>query len=290
MNNIKINFNDIKKIMKSHYKNNLIEDDNFIKKRDLTIGTFGKISIFKKNNVDYIVKNPRGNNKVDHDSAKADSIISSFLSSFQQLYLEKKLVPEIFSIYKVDTFSKKISNIIMERFEGDIFRIFTSIDITNNDQKKLLLKMIIDIANFLLILQENFQFMHNDLKTNNILYRRKDKTKPISYDNIYFVLTDFGGSSINIKSKVIKGSILGNDINFDKAKDLYLLIHVILTYQNQNYKEKLINFFHKIVNKIDLNYLIIDDNQWHKIYHLNQYPIDYEPSNILNSINKLLLE
>ena len=108
--------------------------------------------------------------------------------------------------------------------------------------------------------------------------------------NIYFVLTDFGGSSINIKSKVIKGSILGNDINFDKAKDLYLLIHVILTYQNQNYKEKLINFFHKIVNKIDLNYLIIDDNQWHKIYHLNQYPIDYEPSNILNSINKLLLE
>ncbi len=290
MNNIKINFDDIKKIMKSKYKNNLIEDDNFIIKRNLTIGTFGKISIYRKNNVDYIVKNPRGNNKVDHDAAKADSIISSFLSSFQQLYLKKKLAPEVFSIYKVDTFSNKISNIIMERFEGDIFRIFTSIDITNNDQKKLLLRMIIDIANFLLILQENFQFMHNDLKTNNILYKRKDKTKPISHDNIFFVLTDFGGSSINIKSKIIKGSILGNDLNFDKAKDLYLLIHVILTYQNQNYKEKLINFFQKIVNKVDSKYLVIDDNYWHKIYHLSEYPIDYEPTNILNNINKLLLE
>ena len=124
------------------------------------------------------------------------------------------------------------------------------------------------------------------LKTNNILYQLKNELEPISYENINFIITDFGGSTLEFDNNIIKGEIKGNDIYFNKAKDMYLLVHLIITFVKNCYRSSLIEFLKNIFDFINLGNCSVRDNKWHNLYQENNYPDDYEPKNIINKIIK----
>ena len=277
--------------MEKIFKGSFISED-LLEKQKISSGSFGTIFLIEKNSKNYIKKKPIAHNKDDLKAAKTDAIISALLSSVQELYLENKAIicPKIYAINKEQENSQKIYSIYMEKYEGDIFNMFCAINLNDIDKIKLVIQMLLQISNILLLLQDSFKFMHNDLKANNILYYRPDKTKPITSNNITFIISDFGGSNIEINNKKIEGFIMGNQYNFDKGKDIFLLIHIIITFQISKYKKMVTNFFETIFDSIDLKYCKKNDDIWHQLYQMDNYPDEFHPSNVLNKINKLQLE
>jgi len=288
---VDINLNQIRYNMKKHFNSKFIENINDDKKK-LSYGTFGIIYIVKKNNKEYIIKKPLINSDNDLIASKTDSLISSILSSFQEIYLKEsiKICPLIYQVFKEIENGKKIHNIVMEKYEGDCFNLFQSMNIYNDKNKDLLIELLKQVSSILLILQNNFKFIHNDLKTNNILYNRIDKSKPIQSDNIIFIISDFGGSNLEINKKKVDGFLFGNNHKFCPAKDLHLLIHIIITYQSSKFKKPMVKFMRNIFDKLDLNNCEINNEKWHNLYQLKEYPNEFEPLNVINKINKLQLE
>ena len=281
----------IKKNMEKKFKASFVSND-LIEKEKISFGSFGTISLVEKNSQIYIKKRPIVKNKDDLKASKTDAIISALLSSVQELYLENKSIisPKIYAIYKEKENKDKIYSIYMDRYEGDTFNLFCALNLNDIDKIKLVFQLLLQISSILLLLQDSFKFMHNDLKANNILYYRLDKSKPIASNNITFIISDFGGSNIEINNKKIEGFIIGNQFNFDKGKDIFLLIHIIITFQISKYKKMVTNFFKTIFDSIDLKYCKKNDEIWHHLYRMNKYPDEFHPSNVLNKINKLQLE
>ena len=290
MNKKYYDLNEIQDIMMSYHKNKMFNDEKFIKKKDLIKGSYGDISLYEKDDIEYILKKPSGKTEEDFKAAKADSIISTFLSAYQSKYLNDgyQISPKIYSIKREKVLDKKMSNLIMEKFDGDIFDIFKRLDVSKDQAKNLLIEMLKQISNQLILLQENFKFMHNDLKTNNILYKKINPKKPLTNKNAIFVLSDFGGSSIEINNKFITGCVRGNDLYFNKSKDLYLLIHILIAFYDSDLRKNLINFLSNFFTSLNFRYIDTNNDLWHKLYELKEYPKEFEPKIFLERLEDYL--
>ena len=138
------------------------------------------------------------------------------------------------------------------------------------------------------ILQKYFNFIHNDLKTNNIFYKLIDKNKGISADNIIFVLGDLGGSSINFNNNLISGEVKGSSQELLEGKDIYMLVHIILTFNKSKYKTNLIKLLQKLFGgNLDIDNSVSTDNKWHHFYTMKEYPKIYKPKNVIKRIKKI---
>lgn len=282
---------DHKKIdnMIGNYLNYCINDESKFFIKTIGVGSYGKIYEYSINNKDMIVKKPKYDLEEDINASKAEAIISSVLSAFQYIYLKNcnyfsRIVPKVYGIYNDKKSENK--NIIMEKFKGDVFSIFHSLDFNNQDNILLLYEFLYQVSCHLYVLQKFFKFMHNDLKTNNVLYNLKDDSKPISSENILFVLTDFGGSALYFDDYLVKGEVKGNELYYNKAKDIFILVHVIITYAKN--KQDAISFFKDFFGEIDENCCFVENNKWHKIYSKKEYPKQYEPKNVLKKLLKKL--
>ena len=111
----------------------------------------------------------------------------------------------------------------------------------------------------------------------------------MSKDNVNFIITDFGGSTIEFDNNIIKGEVKGNEIYFNKAKDMYLLIHLLITFNKNSFKNYMIDFFKGIFTNLNLENCVIKDNKWHNLYEEKNYPEEFEPSNIINKLESIYL-
>ena len=293
-NELRIDYELVKKFSKKYFK--LPIDEKSFEIKSLTSGAYGNLFILKNKDKQYVLKKPAADEIGDKRASEAEASISAILSSFQHIYLKKKyfsgsiskIIPKTYAIYDCKVSGMK--NIIMEKLKGDIFDIVGDLDLEKIDDRKFLIELLYQISSHLYLLQKYFKFMHNDLKQNNILYKLKDESKPISHDNILFVISDFGGSTITFNEKIIKGEVKGNDLYYDKAKDLYLLVHIIITYIKSHHKKSLINFLKILFDEINLKDCIKKDDTWHKLYEKSSYPKEYEPANLLKKLHKIKAE
>jgi hypothetical protein len=263
----------------------IIDDKRYLLINDQKKGSYGKIKFYSdEDSNDFICKSALDNYSLA--SFKAEIKIHSILSSFQDIYLKNNIIPRLFYVYKVD--NSKFKELMMEKYNEDINDMFVNMDINNIQNKYLFIELLYQISSHLRILQKYFNFIHNDLKPNNIFYKLIDPSKKVSYNNIIFVIGDFGGSSINFNNNLISGEVKGSSKELIKEKDLFMLVHIILTFVKNKYKNNLIRFLNKLFkNEVYINMAVSQDNKWHKLYTMNKYPSIYKPNNVLKRIKKL---
>lgn len=262
----------------------------------LSTGSYGKIYLYldETNMKYYIIKVPINNESIK--AINAEIKIHGIISAFQKLYLENKvfekrvkfhpkIVPEI-KYFFTDKITG-LKNIMMEKYDGDIYKKLTKLDVTYEPDKLFLLELLYQLSCQLKILQKYFQFMHNDLKGNNIFYKLINGDKELTYDNIRFVLGDFGGSYIKFNNFIIQGDIKGIENNFNPNKDLFMLVHIIITFINSQNRRNLIIFLKTLFNQIDETNTITENDKWHNLYILDNYPNEYNPKKFLNKLEQI---
>ena len=263
----------------------IIDDKTYLLINDQKKGSYGKIKSYSdEDSNDFICKSALNSNSLK--SMMAEIKIHSILSSFQDIYLKNNVIPRIFHVYKVN--NSNFKELMMEKYNEDIYDMFVNIDINNIQNEYLFIELLYQISSHLRILQKYFNFIHNDLKTNNIFYKLIDSSKKISYNNIIFVIGDLGGSSINFNNNLISGEVKGSSKELIEEKDMFMLVHIILTFVKNKYKNDLIRFLNKLFNnEVYINMAVSKDNVWHKLYTMNKYPSIYKPKNVLKRIKKL---
>jgi len=277
----------------------LVNNVNYAYKKKLSSGAYGVVYLFTDTNTfeDRVVK--IGLDKDSGKAVNAEIKIHSILSAFQNTYLKDfvfkkrknfypKVAPNIINIFHNQNTDMKA--IMMEKYDGDIYETFVNLDPDNNDDIKLLVEFLFQISCQLRLLQKYFDFMHNDLKATNIFYKLIDKSKGIKFDNIRFVMGDFGGSTITFNKFVTKGDVRGSEVDFNPNKDLFMVVHLIITFINPLNRSKLISFFSRFFKEIDTNISINDNDIWHNIYTYNNYPDEYNPKIFLQRLGELYPE
>ena len=184
------------------------------------------------------------------------------------------LVPDLQNIF-LDYKKNKVLG-VMELCDGTLKDLLFDDDISFNEKFKIIINVLYQVSFYLIILQNRFKFVHNDLKINNILFKKGVKFKRKIYN---FVLTDFGFSRLEIFNELTFSKLLviasskqtknyKNSLKFNQNKDLYFLFHNILYFSQNNKKlmEKLINFGNEIFGNLSLNYLD-ESNGWNNLYN-----------------------
>tara|TARA_A100001015_G_C14944242_1_gene693910 strand:+ start:317 stop:1231 length:915 start_codon:yes stop_codon:yes gene_type:complete len=247
-------------------------------------GSYGKIKCYSDEDSNYFICK-RALNDISLKSFIAEIKIHSILSSFQDIYLKNNIIPKIFHIYNSD--NSDFKEFMMEKYNEDIYNMFVNIDVNNTEDEYLFLELLYQISTHLRILQKYFNFTHNDLKTNNIFYKLIDPDKKVSFNNIVFIIGDLGGTSINFNNNLISGEVKGLSKELIEEKDIFMLVHIILTFIKKKYKNNFIRLLNKLFNnEVNINMALSNDNIWHKLYTLNEYPRIYKPKNVLKRIRK----
>jgi|UniRef100_A0A6C0IUW0 hypothetical protein len=280
--------------------NNASATEHFIFKKMLANGSYGKLYLYEStiSKLDkYIIKISLG--AESNDALIAEIKIHSILSAFQQLYLINKL------FYKKPRFYPKVApnikyifrdartgmNIIMmEKYDGDIYRKLTMLNVRLENDRKFLIELLFQISCQLRLLQKHFEFMHNDLKANNIFYKLIDPTKELTFDNTRFVLADFGGACITFGKFVTKGDVKGSEIDFNQNKDLFMLIHLIITFIDPSYRISLVDLLSTMFTELNLDIAVNESDSWHQLYTKSIYPDEYNPKLFLERLCELYPE
>ena len=255
----------------------------------ITSGSFSNIFGYDyMNKSKIVIKFPLKN-----ESNDSEIKILTLLNAFQNEYLKRNLI--VSKIYKVfiRTNFNNSKIIILKKYDGDIYKRFTQLNLDLQDDKLLFLNLLKQISQILIILQKHFHFMHNDMKPNNILYKFIDSSIGFRYDNIQYYLSDFGGSFINLNNKKICGNIRGCKLEFNPNKDMFMMIHLIFTFIDDKYKESALLFLTKLFGKDNINtkYSKYDKSTWFSYYDIDNISDLFNPINILNKVsNKLQLE
>jgi hypothetical protein len=273
----------------------IIDDKTYFLINNQKNGSYGKIKFYNDDDSNnYICKSALDENSLK--SIKAEIKIHSILSSFQDIYLKNNIIPKVLHVYKIensDFKDYKIENssfkeFMMEKYKEDIYDIFVNININNIKDEYLFIELLYQISFHLRTLQKYFSFIHNDLKPNNIFYKLINPNKEISYHNIIFVIGDFGGSSIKFNNNLISGEVKGSSEELIEEKDIFMLVHIILTFIKDKYKNDMIIFLNKLFNnQVYTNMAVSKDNKWHKLYTMNKYPSIYKPKNVLKRIKSM---
>jgi len=267
--------------------NHASTNENFILKKILPSGSYGQLYEYHGTNSDhgkYIIKISL--NEDANNALIAEIKIHMILSAFQKLYLIDKV------FYKKPRFYPKVApnikyiftdlntgmkSIMMEKYDGDIYKKLTMLNVCFETDKKFLIELLFQISCQLRLLQKHFEFMHNDLKGNNILYKLIDPTKGLNFDNTRFVLADFGGAYITFGKFVTKGDVKGSELDFNPNKDLFMLVHLIITFIDPSYRTSLINLLSTLFKEFNLDIAQNKSDLWHRLYTMSIYPDEYNP-------------
>ena len=302
MKNNSINFNKLSRKVKKYKvdnfqnlnENNFILDNiNYRKISNLTSGSYGKIDLLKDQS-NNIVVNKKAINKKSEKSLVKEIQINCVLSAFQYLYLKgygkmgnvffPKLVPRVLQVYK-DTDSR--INLIIEKYDGDVFNYFKSIDLADPLKEAIFIDFLYKIACKLKLLQKYFNFMHNDLKSTNIFYKIIDPDLGFKPDNLRYIIGDLGGAFIIYNGSEIKGDILGISSTFHSGKDIFMLLHIMIAYIESKFKSTFIEYIEFLFGDVDKENSSIEDKKWHQLYTKDSYPENYNPTNVINRIKDL---
>lgn len=290
--NNNLNYNKIKKYIKNKYIKNsiysidnlLIINDNLYKCLDIdNKGSYGKIKQYVNEESEVFISKSALDEK-SNKSFEAEIKIHSILSSFQDIYFKNKnnIIPRILFVYQNEN-----KEIFMEKYEDDIYHLFVDLNVSNDNDKYLFLELLFQIATHLRILQKHFNFMHNDLKTNNIFFTLVDNKEAFSYQNVNFIIGDLGGSTIMFEDNNIVGEVKGVQRLLIPQKDIFMLVHIILTFIRKEYKESFILLIDDLFsNQVNKELAMSKDNKWHELYTLKSYPNIYHPKNVLKMIKK----
>lgn len=290
----KIDINKINKYRTKYFQDNLIFNNNksfyfnsrkFNLLKKLNSGTYGNIFEYQDYNNNYILKIPNEDLSESKIATNAEIIILSILNAFQQIY-QKDIVSEIYKIFK-DTNMIKFP-ILMKKYNDDIFEKFKNINVLNKTDLYLVIDLIIQISHHLMILQYFFNFMHNDLKPNNIFFYLKNKEEGFKLGNIKYIIGDFGGSFIQFNNTNIFGIVRRYDNVFNPNKDMFMMIHILYTFINTEYKSNAKKLFTKLFgSNMNYNYTEYKNNEWFNIYDIEEIPNVFNPKNVFNRILKL---
>lgn len=149
------------------------------------------------------------------------------LFSYQQIIFNTRIFPNIYQlVYDKDELSMMC---FMEKFDGTLYDLFLQRYFSDEYFFK---KVLFQIACTLKLLQDKIKFNHNDLKLDNIFYKKKVEGD-ISKDNISLVLGDLGLSRFEIDTiefsnnlKVLRDNNRNN--KFIKGGDiLYFFLQLI---------------------------------------------------------------
>ncbi len=214
--------------------------------------------------------------------ALLDMIQESFIQNILYSYIPQNIA-EIYGIYKTN--SKNVEYILVQKYfeTGTLHNNYSTLN------KNQILNILISICNQLALLQKEVQFIHNDLKVNNICINSK---KNEAY------LIDFGYSSLVCNNRLIHGffelelkefnksnllkNYTENEIinhqtvfnnKYKKSSDLFYLIYTILHYNNSQFKNPLYDALYDlfIVNDINRGTINIFDT----IYRLECASFEY---------------
>lgn len=253
--------------------NNVYKIKDILNKMNYTF----RFSIIKINKIKFLIDN------------YIETFIHAFFSIYQKIYLLTDTT-NINNILKLKHFgydpTNNSINTISDFMEGTLYDILAIQEIPLNLKKKILLKALIQITCLLENIQDNFKFVHNDLKLNNIFYKIIDVNKSDKYclDNIHFFIGDFGSSRFELNEKlIISNEDLAKDTSFNSRKDLFLLINSLYFIFNDNFWMN--NFF----NKFSLDPKIPNNNEnLVKLYYLDEKDIDtiFKPSNFKIFLNE----
>ena len=271
--------------------------------RFISSGSSGIIFSYNRDSInmkhELILKIPRIDERL---TSKIESYIHYSLNIYQDLIYPVVIIPKIEYILTTD---KKFYYILMEKYDGDIGYLFNlyhpllkikrnsvdSIESVGFNSRYLIIEILVQLCKILINLQDNFRFMHNDLKSANLLFKLNNPHKNcLDPNNLVIVISDFGGSSCYINDEKFTGTILGSESEFSEKKDLFMFIHMLLSFSKQRYE--LIEFFED--NQIFLlnrDLISSKENKWLKIY---TYEMDgknihksYNPRNFLDRISSL---
>lgn len=290
-------------------KNNLISDlTNYSKKRntsinedlkiitsnntyifigDLSSGSCGSILIYQKYSKyslgNYVLKFGLADEK---KTTKNESTMHYIIHHFQKLN-NCKIIPELDIILMTED---DFYHIMMEKLDSELSLFFTYFDplliIDNNiytDQLEInkenkgkkfkfwnfYMEFLYQISKKLILLQDNFNFMHNDLKCNNILVSANmddyKNDKKYFFSKLNFVICDLGGASLEYDGKKYEGSILGSNSKYSERKDLFHLVHMHLSFSEHRFS--LMDFIeNNEIFKLDKSKISSKKYNWIKIY------------------------
>ncbi len=194
--------------------------------------------------------------------------IFSLLDMVQEAFIQKILysylpnnIAQVYGIYK--TSNKSVDYILSQTYFEDT-TLFNNYESFN---KKQLLNILISVCNQLSLLQKEVQFLHNDLKINNVCVN-------IQKEEACFI--DFGYSSLVCNNHLIHGyfELELNEFNLHKyfksytenvvmthetvindkyrnSADLFYLIYTILYYNHSQFKNPLYDILYDLFNVND---------------------------------------
>lgn len=243
-------------------------------------------------NQNLILKIPKKDEKY---TSKVESLIHYSINLYQ-LSNKIKIVPEIFKIFMS---KENYYYSLMEKFDGDLLELFDKfhplekynlVYNSNKNLNTLFIEVLRQISIILIHLQENFDFMHNDLKPSNILFNTDIyiKSNRNYLKNLKLVIADFGGSSYKVLGKNYIGTILGSESNFNYKKDLFLFIHMFLSFCKN--RIEIIDYIEENkIFKLDKKIISTKQKNWFKIYtyDIDKNTIDksFDPRNFLSYLN-----
>ena len=274
----------------------------------INFGSSGAIFMYEMENNKYTLKIPF---KGEEDTSKTESTIHYILYHYQKS-VNEKIVPDIeFILMTKDNFYY----IMMEKLEYELYKFFekygplTKISKLHDNKFKIIgfqdnsskwnffLELLYQISNKLILLQDKFKFMHNDLKCNNILVKvnESNATNPMHSNNsneidIDFILCDFGGSSCDFQNISYVGTVLCSDSKFNKKKDLFMLLHMYLGFSPR--REQIIKFIERNqIFNLSKNLISSRDHIWKKSYTYiqdgNIIDESFDPRNLKRKLEKM---
>lgn len=220
-----------------------------------------------------------------------DIFMHALLSAFQEHYngeynsnVFEPIIPIYMVAYNIQT--KQLVT-LMPYMEYDLYHILDNSKISDDNKYDIFIKCLFDISCYLSILQKFFNFVHYDLKSNNILCRVINKNKPITRTNLKFYIADFGSSRLQFGSYVCCGISFfkTNHTLYSDTRDIYQFMHLVATFiSNNKLKNKIVSYIDKNFGYSDKNHIRRDQYIWQIIYTKVNYHHNYNPINTINII------
>ena len=219
-----------------------------------------------------------------------DLFIHAIMYSHAKIILQCTSNEYIVPLHLV-TFHKSRNKIvgIMTKVETDMYTVSRSELLTDVAKVDIYYDIIYKVASWLKVVQTDMNFVHFDLKNNNIFIGRKNRKLGFERDNLNIYIGDFGASRIKINNHILIGERFYklDHTKFTNTRDLYHLIHTGAMFARppsaQRHMHKLLN----IMGTMDESHIIEEDEKWHDIYKHLYYNKVYNPSLTLKKFYKL---
>jgi len=234
---------------------NLLEKTITIKKNKFNIvglmcrGASKQIFLLKNNNRELVYRCPLI--KLDNDTL----IVNNYTENFIHLFLSNLNKNKILKVYYLG-FNPEYHFIasFIEKMDGTLYGYLKREDLDFETKTKVLIKELYEIASLLEELQDEYKFVHNDLKCDNILYKGKN-----------FYIGDFDNTTMTKEE-------------FNPKKDLFILTQSLF-----------LSFNFDFFKKFPLIQNIKTQNEFHKLYQYKNIDDIYLPKNYKKILKGIII-